>query len=126
MFDLKTLKVTKKIETGQNPDAILYHAPTHSVFVFNGQSHNVTVIDAVTQVAVATIPLAGKPEFAVADDQREYLRKHCRQEHHDRNRCAVPERSRLYGRLLPVTNPRGWQLIEAQAPHSRPAVISCL
>jgi DNA-binding beta-propeller fold protein YncE len=69
VFDLKTLKVSKKIETGQNPDAILYHAPTHSVFVFNGQSHNATVIDASTQVAVATIPLAGKPEFAVADDQ---------------------------------------------------------
>ena len=69
VFDLKTLKVTKKIKTGQNPDAILYHVPTHSVFVFNGQSHNATVIDAVAQVAVATIPLAGKPEFAVADDQ---------------------------------------------------------
>jgi DNA-binding beta-propeller fold protein YncE len=69
VFDLKTLKVTKKIETGQNPDAILYHAPTHSVFVFNGQSHNATVIDAVALVSVSTIPLAGKPEFAVADDQ---------------------------------------------------------
>src|SRR5271169_321230 len=68
VVDLKTLKVAKKIETGQNPDAILYHAPTHSVFVFNGQSHNATVIDAVAQAAVATIPLAGKPEFAVADD----------------------------------------------------------
>ena len=69
VFDLKTLKVAKKIETGQNPDAILYHASTHSIFVFNGQSHNATVIDAVDQVVVATIPLAGKPEFAVADDQ---------------------------------------------------------
>jgi DNA-binding beta-propeller fold protein YncE len=69
VFDLKTLKVTKKIETGQNPDAILYHTPTHSVFAFNGQSHSATVIDAVAQVAVATIPLAGKPEFAVADDK---------------------------------------------------------
>jgi DNA-binding beta-propeller fold protein YncE len=69
VFDLKTLKVMKKIETGQNPDAILYNAPTRSVFVFNGQSHNATVIDASTQVAVATIPLAGKPEFAVADDK---------------------------------------------------------
>jgi len=69
VFDLKTLKIAKKIETGQNPDAILYHAPTHSVFVFNGQSHDATVIDAVAQAAIATIPLAGKPEFAVADDQ---------------------------------------------------------
>lgn len=68
VFDLKTLKVTKKIDTGKNPDAILYHPETKSVFVFNGTSHNATVIDAVAQAAVTTIPLAGKPEFAVADD----------------------------------------------------------
>lgn len=68
VFDLKTLKVTKKIDTGQNPDAILYHPATRSVFVFNGQSHNASVIDATTQTVAATIPLAGKPEFAVADD----------------------------------------------------------
>ena len=37
--------------------------------MFNGQSHNATVIDAIAQAVVATIPLSGKPEFAVADDQ---------------------------------------------------------
>jgi DNA-binding beta-propeller fold protein YncE len=68
VFDLKTLAVSKKIDTGKNPDAILYHPETKSVFVFNGTSHNATVIDATLQAAVATIPLAGKPEFAVADD----------------------------------------------------------
>jgi YVTN family beta-propeller protein len=69
VFDLNTLKVKKRIATGQNPDAILYHPPTHSVFVFNGQSKNATVIDAMSLAVAATIPLAGKPEFAVADDQ---------------------------------------------------------
>jgi len=68
VFDVKTLTVTKKIPTGQNPDAILYHLPTRSVFVFNGQSHSVSVIDAASLRVTATIPLAGKPEFAVADD----------------------------------------------------------
>lgn len=68
IFELKTLAVTKTIQTGQNPDAILYHAPTRSVFVFNGTSHSATVIDAVAQTPAATIALAGKPEFAVADD----------------------------------------------------------
>ena len=67
-FDLKTLAVAKKIPTGQNPDAILYHAPTRSVFVFNGQSHSVSVIDAASLSVTTTIPLVGKPEFAVADD----------------------------------------------------------
>jgi len=69
VFDLKTLKVENKIETGKNPDAILYHASTHTVFVFNGQSRSATIIDAKTQRAVATLSLAGKPEFAVTDDQ---------------------------------------------------------
>ena len=68
VFDLKTLAVAKKIPTGQNPDAILYHPPTRSVFVFNGQSHSVSVIDAGSRSVTATVPLAGKPEFAVADD----------------------------------------------------------
>jgi len=68
VFDLKTLQVKNKIETGKNPDAILYHAGTHTVFAFNGQSHNVTVIDAASERAIATIALSGKPEFAVADD----------------------------------------------------------
>lgn len=68
VFDLKTLKELKKINTGQNPDSILYHAPTHQVFVFNGTSHDATVIDAAKQSVVGTIPLAGRPEFSVADD----------------------------------------------------------
>lgn len=69
VFDLKTLKVERKIETGANPDAILYHADTHTVFVFNGKSHSATVIDAKARQTVATLSLAGKPEFAAADDQ---------------------------------------------------------
>jgi YVTN family beta-propeller protein len=68
VFDLNTLKQVKKIETGQNPDSILYHAPTHQVFVFNGTSHDATVIDAAKQSVAATIPLAGRPEFSAADD----------------------------------------------------------
>lgn len=69
VFDLKTLKViTKvKVEGGENPDAILYDAVSKRVFTFNGRSKNATVIDAQTQTLVATIPLSGKPEFAVAD-----------------------------------------------------------
>lgn len=68
VFDLKTLKETARIKvTGESPDAILYDAPTKRVFAFNGHSNNATVIDAVTGTVLATIPLDGKPEFAVAD-----------------------------------------------------------
>jgi len=68
VFDLKSLKETSKIKvTGENPDAIAYEPVTKRIFTFNGHSSNSTVIDAATGKVVATIPLDGKPEFAVAD-----------------------------------------------------------
>jgi len=68
VFDLKTLKETARIPvTGENPDCILYDPATHRVFTFNGHSSNATVIDARSDKVIATIPLDGKPEFAVAD-----------------------------------------------------------
>jgi YVTN family beta-propeller protein len=69
LFDLKTLKVSKKIKVGQNPDAILYDPFSKRVFAFNGRSHDASVLDAETAKVVATIPLGGKPEFAVSDGQ---------------------------------------------------------
>ena len=69
VFDLKTLKVLSQIETGQNPDSILYHPPTHLVFVQNGKSKSTTVIDAKTKQAVSTIALNGKPEFFAYDEK---------------------------------------------------------
>ena len=68
VFDLSTLKVTKKIAvTGRNPDAILYDPFTHRVFTCNGRTSNSTVIDARTDSVVGTIPLSGRPEFSVTD-----------------------------------------------------------
>ncbi len=69
VFDLKTLSVTGKIQvTGQDPDCILYDPYTQRVFTFNGRSSNSTVIDAKSEKVIGTIPLDGKPEFAVTDN----------------------------------------------------------
>lgn len=68
VFDLKTLKTTTKIRIeAENPDAILYDPASQRIFTFNGRSKNATVIDAAKNTVVATIPLDGKPEFAVSD-----------------------------------------------------------
>ena len=68
VFDLKTLKTTTKIKIdGENPDAILYDPASQRVFTFNGRSKNATAIDATKDAVVGTIPLDGKPEFAVSD-----------------------------------------------------------
>lgn len=68
VFDLKSLARLKEIKsTGENPDAIIYDAPTQRVFAFNGHGRNATVIDAKTDQVVGTIALDAKPEFAVSD-----------------------------------------------------------
>jgi YVTN family beta-propeller protein len=71
VFDLKTLQVDSNthLDTGGNPDSILYYPPTHSVFVQNGRGNSSSVIDAVSKKIVATIPLGDKPEYAVYDDK---------------------------------------------------------
>ena len=67
IFDVKTLKATGQVATGENPDSIRYDSVSGRVFAFNGRSKSTTAIDAKTGNVAATIPLPGKPEFSVAD-----------------------------------------------------------
>jgi YVTN family beta-propeller protein len=67
IVDLKTLKTNSKVDTGENPDAILYEPGNQEVYAFNGRSQSATVFEAKTGKVTATIPLPGKPEFAAAD-----------------------------------------------------------
>jgi YVTN family beta-propeller protein len=67
IVDLKTLKTTSKVDTGEGPDAIVYDSSSQEVYAFNGKSQSATAIDAKTGKVVATIPLPGRPEFATAD-----------------------------------------------------------
>jgi YVTN family beta-propeller protein len=67
LVDLKTLEILAKVDTGANPDGMLYEPGRREFYTFNGRGQSATVIDARTQKVVATIPLGGKPEFAQAD-----------------------------------------------------------
>jgi DNA-binding beta-propeller fold protein YncE len=68
IFDMKSLKTLSEVKTtGENPDAILYDPASRRVFTFNGRGANATAIDAAAGTVVGTIPLGGKPEFAVSD-----------------------------------------------------------
>ena len=67
IFDLNTLKPLGTVNTGENPDCILYEPRTQRVFTFNGRSNDATAFNATTGEVLATIPLGGKPEFAQAD-----------------------------------------------------------
>ncbi len=64
---MRTLRQLSRIAVGTGPDAILYEPVTKRVFAFNGGSHDASVIDARTASVISTLPLEGKPEFAVAD-----------------------------------------------------------
>jgi DNA-binding beta-propeller fold protein YncE len=67
VVDLKTRQILSSVETGQNPDAILYEPAHKEVYTFNGTGKSATVFDATSGAVKATIALAGKPEFAVVD-----------------------------------------------------------
>jgi DNA-binding beta-propeller fold protein YncE len=67
IVDLKTLQTKSKVDTGANPDAILYDPDRKEVYTFNGRGNSATVFEAASGKVVTTIPLPGKPEFAVVD-----------------------------------------------------------
>src|SRR5579863_7020363 len=70
IFDLKTLKPIGAVKSGGvNPDAIYYDAGSKRVFAFNGRSANAVAINGADGKVGGTIPVGGKPEFAVGDDQ---------------------------------------------------------
>jgi len=67
IFNLDTLATISEVKTtGENPDAILFDPFSKHVFTFNGRGKNATAFDSDGKV-LATIPLDGRPEFAVTD-----------------------------------------------------------
>jgi DNA-binding beta-propeller fold protein YncE len=66
-FELKTLEIKDRIKVGEDPDAIVYDAPSGHVFAFNGDISQATVINPKTAKIEKVIALGGKPEFSVSD-----------------------------------------------------------
>jgi DNA-binding beta-propeller fold protein YncE len=67
MIDLKTLKTIGQIKGEADADSITYDPISKRVFVFNGSPKSATVIDPEKGAVIATLPLGGAPEQAVAD-----------------------------------------------------------
>ena len=67
IVDLKTLKTLSKVDTGANPDAILYEPKLKEIYALNHTGESATVIEAATGKIVATIPLAGTAETGQSD-----------------------------------------------------------
>src|SRR5437660_260010 len=62
VVDLATFETLSKVDTGQNPDAIIYEPKRREVYVFNHTGNSATVIDPKSGAVTATIPLDGNPE----------------------------------------------------------------
>lgn len=66
-FDAKTLKASAEIKVGKKPDAIVYEPLTKRVYVMNGDSDSVTVLDGADGSKAGSIDLGGGPEYGVSD-----------------------------------------------------------
>ena len=67
MFDIKTLKVIKKISVTGRPDGIFFEPFTKHIFVESHSDPNETVINAADGTVVGTIDLGGEPEQGASD-----------------------------------------------------------
>jgi YVTN family beta-propeller protein len=67
VFDPNTFKVLKRVPAQDDADGIAVDPKTGHVFVVNGDSKTLTVIDPKTDMVAATIDAGGKLEYAVAD-----------------------------------------------------------
>lgn len=68
-FDLKTLKAVKRIPAEEDADGIARDAVTGHIFVVDGDSAAITVIDPKHDADAATIKAGEKLEYAVGDGQ---------------------------------------------------------
>src|SRR6201996_2676667 len=68
VFDPQTLKVVKRIPAKKDADGIAVDSRSGHVFVVDGDSQTVTVIDAKTDTVLANIDAGGGLEYAVSGD----------------------------------------------------------
>ncbi len=67
MFDTRTLKVIKTINTGGHPDGYLDDPATHRVYILSHAEPNVVALDAETGNIVGSLNLGGEPEESELD-----------------------------------------------------------
>ena len=66
-FDLKTLKVVKRLPAAQDADAMTRDPVTGHVYSVNGDSGTLTVVDPASNSVVATVNAGGQLQYAVPD-----------------------------------------------------------
>jgi DNA-binding beta-propeller fold protein YncE len=67
IVDAKTLATLSKVDTGLNPDAIMYEPKEKAIYAFNHTGGSATVISATTGKVIATVQLEGTVETGQSD-----------------------------------------------------------
>jgi len=68
VFDLNTNSVITQVQTGINPDAIMYEPFIKKIITCNGRSKSLSIIDPVSNKLIDSIDVGGKPETAVSNE----------------------------------------------------------
>jgi len=68
VFDLKTFQTGARIPAQADADGIAFDPVSGHIFVVNGDSKTLTVIDPKTDTAIATVDAGGKLEYAVSGE----------------------------------------------------------
>jgi YVTN family beta-propeller protein len=120
-FDPKTLKFVKQTPAEADADAIGYDPKSGHVFIINGDTGSVTVIDAKTDSALTTIKVGGGLEIGAADGMGKFY-------------IAGAENKELV-RIDTATNAvdARWPIPDCTSPHglaidplSRRVFVSCI
>jgi YVTN family beta-propeller protein len=72
-FDLNSFKIAKRIVAARDADGIIYDPASRHVFVINGDSGSVSVIDPKTDAAIATIPVGAGLEAGDVDGRGKFF-----------------------------------------------------
>jgi YVTN family beta-propeller protein len=67
VFDLATLKMVKRVPAAPDADGIIFDPASRHIFVIDGDSGSITVIDPATNAPVANIKVGAGLEAGVAD-----------------------------------------------------------
>jgi YVTN family beta-propeller protein len=72
-FDPNSFKIVKQVATARDADGIIYDPVSRHIFVINGDSGSVTVIDPKSDAAIATIPVGAGLEAGDVDGRGKFF-----------------------------------------------------
>jgi YVTN family beta-propeller protein len=123
-FDLDSLKPLKQISAAPDADGIIYEPVTRHIYVINGDSGSLTVIDPKTDAAISTITIGAGLEAGVVDDKGTVFVLGA--EKHEVVKIEAKTNTIAAHWVMPdCLKPQVWQSIRRHGVSSRPVPTRC-